>query len=104
MRRLLAFVGISALTSGSLLAFTAAGAAADPIPTTFGFTGAMQSYTVPANVCAVTITADGGDGGDGAAVGEDAGGTGATAATVTARVAVTPGSTLAVIVAPVGVD
>ena len=44
-------------------------AAAQPTTQTFSFTGGAQSFTVPENVCQITVDAfgaEGGDGGDGA--------------------------------------
>jgi hypothetical protein len=64
-------------------------------PGTYSFTGSEQTYTVPAGVTAVTITAIGAPGGEGPAdtasspeVGVYAGGKGAS---VTATVPVSPG-------------
>jgi hypothetical protein len=70
---------------------------------TFSFTGAVQSFTVPEGVTAITIDAFGAEGGDGVAnnFGFGNGGLGGRAK---ADVAVTPGETLDVIVGGHGGD
>ena len=65
---------------------------------TFNFTGAAQTFTVPAGVTQVTISAFGAQGGAGAA-GGPAGGLGGS---VTARITVTPGEVLQVNVGGAG--
>ena len=67
---------------------------------TFEFTGAGQSFAVPANVCQVTVDAHGAQGGAGAE-GIHIGGLGGRA---TASFAVTPGETLGVFVGGAGGD
>src|SRR6202043_2831245 len=91
-----AFLGVAALVAGS----GPAGAA----PTTLLPTGLPAGFhagaaTVPAGICFVTITADGGHGGvgsGGAAV--------APGAMVSARVGVTPGQVLSIEVGGHGAD
>ena len=59
---------------------------------TFNFTGAQQSFTVPAGVTAIVVEAAGGQGGAGA----DNGGAGAWGGFVSARLTVTAGETLVI--------
>jgi hypothetical protein len=68
-----------------------AGDALAASPTQFGYTGAVQTYVVPTNVNALSVTAVGGAGGD-------AGWAGGSGAVVASTVPVTPGSTLYVYV------
>ena len=85
---------------GCVLAPAAAAAAA---PATFVFTGAEQTYTVPAGVTSLQVVAVGAPGGAGfsnAAPG--VGGAGADGATATATLAVTPGEGLYVEVGGAG--
>src|SRR6266508_1478461 len=65
-----------------------------------------QSYTVPAGVTQLSITALGGAGADGRASGANAGGAGGKGGSASATFAVTPGEVLTVNVgcAPVDVD
>lgn len=84
--RLVAFVAalafaVSAAVAGDALASS----------TTFGDTGAMQTYQVPEHVRSLSVTAAGAAGGNGYFAGERG-------ATVSATLAVTPGSTLYVYV------
>ena len=59
-------VGFAATLLATSTAIVLAGPVdAEPVPTTFSATGGSQAYTVPANVCQVTIDAFGGQGGDG---------------------------------------
>ena len=66
-------------------------ATAAPTAQVFSYTGAAQSFTVPANVCSVQVSAQGGSGGTS---GSTAGGLGGT---VGATIAVTPGEVLTVL-------
>jgi hypothetical protein len=61
--RIVAIVGTAALGSFGLVAGAGPAGAADP--QTFAYTGAVQTYVVPADVCAVTLDAAGANGGDG---------------------------------------
>jgi hypothetical protein len=78
-----------------------------PLPTgsmTFSFTGAMQTFVVPAGVTQVTIEAfgaQGGAGSNGTSMDPGAGGNGGA---VTATIAVAPGDTLSVLVGGRGGD
>ena len=64
--------GAVALSAGALAIATPVPAGAEPVTETFGFTGAAQSFTVPADVCAITVTARGAAGGTGAGDEENA--------------------------------
>jgi hypothetical protein len=92
VRRLLG----GALTVGLLgaAAVFAAGspAAAAPQSQTFAFTGAPDTFTVPANVCQITVDAFGAQGGDAGSPP----GLGAPGGRATATLPVTPGETLQV--------
>jgi hypothetical protein len=68
---------------------------------TFNYTGAIQTYTVPAGVISVTIKAWGAQGGDGNSGSSSAGGKGAY---VSGEFSVSPGETLTLIVGGTGVD
>ena len=79
--------------AGALAASPVASAAATPV--TFGYTGAEQSYVVPAGVSSLQVGATGAPGGTGVASGDGGiGGAGANGAHVDAVVPVTPGETL----------
>lgn len=54
--------------------------ASDPVPTSFSFTGSVQSFTVPVGISSLKITAIGADGGNSSGGGE--GGAGGCAAGV----------------------
>jgi hypothetical protein len=89
-------VAISLLTAAVLFEGSAGSALAAPVVTNFSFTGALQSYQVPANICSVSVTADGGHGAfnfSGVSI------PGGKAARVSAHVLVTPGEALSVLVA-----
>lgn len=60
--------------------------------TTFDFTGATQTYTVPQGVTAVTIIADGAQGGNNGGLGAE----------ITGTIAVTPGEVLTILVGGAG--
>jgi hypothetical protein len=67
--------------------------------TTFNYTGAMQTYTVPAGVTSLTVSAWGGQGGSGAIGGAGvAGGVGGLGGYSTGTLAVTPGDVLTIFV------
>jgi hypothetical protein len=85
---------LAVLSAFALLALTSAqpGAAAATTSTTFGGTGAEQTFTVPSGVTSIHVVAQGGSGGEpDAAFRPPAGGAGGQ---VTADLAVTPGETL----------
>jgi hypothetical protein len=70
-----------------------------PDSQTFNFTGAQQTFVVPAGVTSITIAASGAQGGSGySGGGGSGGGAGANGGTVTATIAVTPGESLAIFV------
>lgn len=71
------------------------------VPVTFSFTGASQTYVVPAGVTSVLIQARGGAGGTGGGLAGTAGGLGGYAEGV---LAVTPGETLTIFVGGAGAD
>lgn len=81
------------------------GSCVAPTPTVFAYTGAMQSFVVPAGVSSITVTADGASGGDGWNVDVDTPlGTGGLGGRVVATLAVTPGETLYLFVGGAGGD
>ena len=79
-----------------LLSFIAAGLSGLALAqtTTFSYTGTIQSYTVPAGVTSITITAKGAQGGGETYIGA----TGGLGAIMTGTFAVTPGQVLEVLV------
>src|SRR5437588_8524627 len=78
--------------------------AAAPIPTTFGYTSGEQTYTVPAGVTSVRLTATGAPGGAGAPGPNIPGVAGGLGALVTGDLAVTPGEVLYVEIGGPGGD
>src|SRR5262249_33097556 len=91
----------------------AADAATTPTTVTFDFTGANQSFVVPAGVTSISVEGFGAQGGNGGTCFGLAlvttqecgdGGTGGMGAHVTSTIAVTPGETLTVIVGGKGGD
>jgi len=107
----------SSRTQGEAVRWTAGGAAASLIaamivtgvaapgvsaPSTvtqsFGYTGAVQTFTVPAGVTALTISVRGGQGGNGGADATPAPDPGTYAGTVTGTIPVTPGQQLQIAV------
>jgi hypothetical protein len=64
----------------------------------FGYTGAVQTYTVPAGVGSITLQIAGAGGGGGGADEGGAGGNGGSGATVTATLLVQGGSVLSIYV------
>jgi hypothetical protein len=93
-----------------LFAIAAAGATAPaayasaPQPTTFPYTGTEQTYTVPASVTSVRVTAVGAPGGAGNPGPDIPGAVGGLGAAVTGDLAVTPGEVLFVEVGGPGGD
>jgi Glycine rich protein/Abnormal spindle-like microcephaly-assoc'd, ASPM-SPD-2-Hydin len=83
---------------------TPAAYAAAPAPTSFRYTGAEQSYTVPAGVASVRVTAIGAPGGAGGPGPHVPGAAGGLGAQVTGDLAVTPGEVLYVEVGGPGTD
>ena len=102
MRRLASAVAATSLVAGAALVIGAAPAGAAPMTLFSSSTPGFQAdpATVPAGICFVTITADGGHG----ATGLNTEGPGGAGASVNGRVDVTPGSTLSVHVAGAGDD
>ena len=90
----------AALAAGSLVLFGGATAGAAPTSQTFDFTGASQSFTVPASVCSVSVVALGAEGGNGV----DSTATPGLGGQATATLTVTPGETYAVDVGGHGGD
>jgi hypothetical protein len=90
--------GAAALTVALVGAAFGVPAAAQGETVTFSFTGAGQTYTVPAGVTSLRIVAIGAPGG----AGSFGGGAGGRGAAVGADVAVTPGETLHVLVGGAG--
>jgi hypothetical protein len=80
----------------------AAAAAASPISVTYGYTGSVQSFTVPVGVYGVQIVAVGGAGGDGDANDLCPHGQGGPGSRITASLDVSPGQTLSFFVAEGG--
>ena len=92
------------LVVGACVGLTDVGTAvAEPTTRTFSFTGEMQSFPVPENVCEITVDAFGAQGGDGD-IDSQVFGTGALGGRATATVSVTPGEALEVFVAGAGDD
>jgi hypothetical protein len=85
--------------SGTGLALTSleAGASSLPAATTFTTTGSDQTYSVPANICAVTIYVAGGQGET-----DYNGGPGGVGGVGSATVTVTPNASLTVVVGLAG--
>ena len=101
--RRLAVMGTAALLGLGGLALTPAPALAASI--TFAYTGSAQSFTVPAGVTRITVTAAGGQGGPGVRAGSNCllqTGCGGGGALVTATIPVTPGQTLDIMVGAAG--
>jgi Glycine rich protein len=90
----------AALSLGGGWMFVSAPAVAAPTTETFEFTGAEQTFTVPTDVCHVTIDAFGAAGG----IGNNADGTPGLGGRATATFAVTPGESLQVNVGGRGGD
>jgi len=88
--RALRFSFLASLTGALSLGLAGAALAAGPGSQTFSYTGSEQTYTVPAGVTAVNVTAVGAPGGAGLTAGGGAGGLGADGAQVTGTLAVTP--------------
>jgi hypothetical protein len=63
LRRTKGLLGASALVVGSVIVQGASPVQALNQPATFNYTGSFQTYTVPANVCSVTVDAFGAQGG-----------------------------------------
>ena len=97
MRRLATAVAATFTAAGGALAFGATPVGAAPMSLFSSSTPGFQANaaTVPAGICFVSITADGGHG----ATGLNTQGPGGAGAAVSGRVDVTPGSTLSVHVA-----
>ena len=93
-RRLAMAAGFAALDAALSLSSTAGAA---PVTETFAFTGTPQSFTVPADVCTVTVVAVGAQGGGP----QEGGGLGGQA---TAELDVVAGETLVIEVGGQGHD
>ena len=90
-------VGFAALSvaCGAAWLVGAPSAGAVPVVQSFGFTGGLQSFVIPAGVSVIAISANGGSGGSGGAdAGHPVPGSGGSGASVTACVNVTAGQTL----------
>ena len=88
---------IPVLTANTMYASTlVAGIPYTSATNTFTFTGATQTYTVPAGVTSLSVTLSGGGGGS--SFPRAGSNTGGTAALVTGTIAVTPGQVLTIIV------
>src|SRR3984957_2322972 len=98
-RLAIAAVAMATGAAGGLVASVAAPSTASAAVTNYscvaGPDGTNQSFTVPASVSAVTVTASGAQGGAGQTNGDPAG-AGANGGTATATVSVTPGQILTV--------
>jgi hypothetical protein len=101
--RLSVAVGTSMLGIVALAITGVETAGAQPATKTLSFSGGPQTFTVPENVCAITMDAFGAEGGDGD-VDSQVFGTGALGGRATAAVSVTPGETLQVLVGGAGDD
>ncbi len=90
-----------ALVAGSVVGGGSAATATTPTVTkTFAATGAVQTYTLPAGVCGVTVTATGGSGGASPGLGLPA--SGGLGATVEGHLDLPAGTTLEVLVGESG--
>ena len=100
--------GVATFAAGALACGFAAlagvgTAGAEPTPRTFSFEGASEQFTVPVNVCQVTVDALGAQGGAGFSAAVDgAPGSSGLGGHAVATVTVTPGETLTVIVGGAG--
>jgi hypothetical protein len=101
LRRVIGVCSSTALLGSFAVLGVASGPAAAVSATSFGFTGATQTYTVPSDgsVCSLTIQAAGANGGHPSDEGAPPVGTGGT---VTATFAVSPGAVISVDVGGVG--
>jgi hypothetical protein len=99
-------VSIAALATSGAVSPSAGSAVSAQAATGFGFTGGLQTYTVPTDgsVCSLTIDAAGANGGSSTNVAIGATGIGGTGGHVTATFAVSPGDTATVAVGGVGAD
>lgn len=95
LRAIPAALLLGATVSAVALSQVAMAGAASPVTDTFTYTGAAQSFLVPAGVTQVSVVVTGAAGAAGAGAG---GGAGGAAAQVTDSLAVTPGQTLYVYV------
>jgi hypothetical protein len=103
IRRAGVSVAAAAVSLGGGWLFVSAPAVAAPTTQQFDFTGAAQQFTVPANVCQITVDAHGAQGGAGGP--NDAPeGDGALGGRATTALSVTPGETLQVYVGGAGGD
>lgn len=100
VRRLAPLVAGTALVGAGVL-FASEPSGAAPVSETFSFTGAPETFVVPANVCQVTVDAFGAQGGLGA---DNPGQNPGLGGRATATVTVTPGETLVVRVGGAGGD
>src|SRR5262249_39435670 len=90
------------LVAGAFVAVTGAGiAGAQPTSETFSFTGSPGDFTVPPEVCEITVDAFGAEAGDGD-VDNTVRGHGGLGGRATGSVVVTPGETLHVVVGGAG--
>jgi uncharacterized repeat protein (TIGR01451 family) len=101
-------VAVAGLASAAVVGLPAV-AQATPVCTGLGGTVSCtyttvgpDTFTVPANVTSLAVTATGGAGGNGASNGASAGGTGGTGAVVTRTLTVVAGSTLGIVVGGAG--
>jgi hypothetical protein len=101
--RLLAGASGFLLAGGSLFLAGVGTAGAQPTTQTFSFTDGAQGFTVPANVCQITVDAFGAQGGDGD-IDSQVFGVGALGGRAAATTAVTQGETLLVFVGGAGGD
>ncbi|HVX18114.1 MAG TPA: hypothetical protein VHA73_08775, partial [Acidimicrobiales bacterium] len=113
--RNLAASGMAAALIGVVPIASSAPAQADPLPTgclavgttvtcTYASTGAAQTFTPPAGVMTITVTASGGSGGKGGGGTFTTGAAGGLGGTVTGTISVTPSQPLTVDVGAAGAD
>lgn len=86
-------LGLGAAGAAALIPADGAGAAT-PTTVTYSYTGAEQSFTVPAGVTQIAVVTTGAGGGTGLADFSEAGGIGGLGTQATATLTVTPGETL----------
>src|SRR5437868_631623 len=98
MRNRIAPLVVAGATALAWVALAAPSATAAPTTQDFEFTGAAQSFVVPANVCSITVDASGAEGAANSATNSLGGSIPGLGGEATATIPVTPGETLSVMV------
>ena len=102
-RRIAAFAALATVAGLIVTMPTAAMAAPATVSQTYGYTGATDTFTVPAGITVLTIQLQGGEGGQGGADSSGPSPTGGYQGVVSGTLAVTPGDVLTVAVGQGGV-